>query len=99
MSDWQPTTIEDWRKMAMGHWHYYEDEKRNHEATQHRLEMWTNQANAHERVLLQLLFDVGKALASPDVTEEHLWRQAHYRFNELVDAELEKIWREQEDSE
>ena len=92
-------TIDDWRKSSYAHYEAYENERLNHEATQHRLEMWTDQSNAHERVLLQLLFDVAKALASPDVTDDYLWKQAHHRFNELVDAELEKIWADREDSE
>ena len=91
-------TIDDWRIMSKANHEAYEMEKRDHEATKHRLEMWTDQANAHERVLLKLLFDVAKALASWGVTDDYLWKQAHRRFNELVDAELEKIWSEKEDS-
>ena len=97
MTDWKPTTLEDWRKMAMGHWWEYENEKRNHEATKNRVEMWTDQANAHERVLLRLLYD-GFAVNRYG-TAEARWKRAHRRFNELVDEELQKIWAEQEDSE
>ena len=85
-------TIDDWRDA-------FHREQAKHKTTLNRLQVHTDQAVAQERVLLQLLFDVGKALASPDVTDEYIWKQAHLRFNELVDRELEKIWAEQEDSE
>ena len=91
-------TIDDWRIMSKANHEAYEMEKRDHEATKHRLEMWTDQANAYERVLSKLLFDVAKALASPYVTDEHISKQASHRFNELWYAELEKIWSEKEDS-
>lgn len=84
--------LEDWREA-------FHREQAKYQATKNRLRFWTDQANAHERVLLQLLFDVAKALASPDVTDDYLWKQAHFRFNELVDAELEEIWADREDSE
>jgi len=85
-------TIDDWRDA------FHREQAQKNRATS-ILQIHIDQANAHERVLLQLLFDVAKALASPDVTDEHLWKQAHYRFNELVDAELEEIWADREDSE
>lgn len=85
-------TIDDWRDA------FHREQSKN-QTMKNRLQVHTDQAVAHERVLLQLLFDVAKAIASPDVTDEYIWKQAHFRFNELVDTELEKIWDEQEDSE
>ncbi len=91
MSDWQPTTIEDWRKMAMGHWHCYEDEQRNHKNTKLRLQMQSERATCLERILLRLLFDVDKALVSDQyITDESRWKRAHHRLEILLDDELDE---------
>lgn len=92
-------TIEDWRKSSYAHYEAYEDERRDHEATKLRHDMQWEKATCLERILLRLLFDVAKALASPEVTDDYLWKQAHHRFDEMLDDELQILWREQEDSE
>ncbi len=100
MSDWKPTTIEDWRKMAMAHWQHYEEEKQDHEATKLRQNMYSEKATCLERILLRLLFDVDKALVSDQyITDESRLKRAHHRLEILLDDELENLWREQEDSE
>lgn len=95
MSDWKPTTLEDWRKMAMGHWWEYENEKRNHEATQHRLEMAEEHRDAHERVIIRLLDHIVRASMPADTTDSFIMKTVLTKLNRMVDDEM---WT-QEDSE
>ncbi len=95
MSDWKPTTLEDWRKMAMGHWWEYENEKRNHEATQQRLEMAEEHRDAHERVIIRLLDHIVRASMPADTTDSFIIKTVLAKLNRMVDDEM---WT-QEDSE
>jgi hypothetical protein len=89
MSDeWKPTTIEDWRKMAMGHWHCYEEEKQDHEATKNRLEMTEEHRDAHERVLIRLLDHIVRASMPADTTDSLIMKTVLIKLHRMVDDEM-----------
>jgi len=95
MSDWKPITANDWRKVALGNLYEYQCEVRNHEATQHRLEMAEEHRDAHERVIIRLLDHIVRASMPADTTDSFIMKTVLIKLNRMVDDEMYS----QEDSE
>ena len=97
-NEWKPTTIEEWRKVAVGNWQCYEEEVANHNSTKHRLEMYQDLAEARQQVLFDLLVEIFTHHNS-NPTEEQIGRWVDLQMREKIDAKYEEIQAQREKDE
>lgn len=94
MSDeWEPTTIDDWRRLANGHWYEYGCEVADHRATKQRLERTEEHRDAHERVIIRLLDHIVRASMPADTTDSFIMKTVLTKLNRMVDDEM---WTQEE---